>query len=45
MKQKNKTIDVQGVKVLLVFASESNNAVPPLVIDILKTAYVRQHTA
>ena len=45
MKQKNKTVEVQGVTVLLVFAPKSNEAIPTLVRDILDAAYARQQTA
>ena len=45
MKQKNKTVEVQGVTVLLVFAPKSNEAIPTLVKDILDAAYGRQQTA
>ena len=45
MKQKNKTLEVQGVTVLLVFAPKSNDAIPTLVKNILDAAYGRQQTA
>lgn len=45
MKQKNKVVDVQGMKVLLVFAPKANDAIPALVKDILKAAYARQQRA
>ena len=45
MKQMNRVVEVQGVKVMLVFAPKANDTIPPIVKDILKAAYARQQTA
>ena len=45
MKQRNKTVEVQGLKVLLVFAPKANDTIPPLVKEILMAAYARHRTA
>ena len=45
MKQNNKTVEIQGVKIVLVFAPKNNEVIPPLVKDILNAAYARQQTA
>lgn len=45
MKHKDKVVEVQGVQVTLVFAPKTNDAIPPLVRDILRAAYDRQQTA
>ena len=38
-----KTIKIQDVTVLISFSEKSNTSVPPLIMEILKAAYARQH--
>ena len=41
----NHSVMVQGVTVQMSFLPSSNPSVPPLIKEIPKTVYVRQHTS